>query len=483
MSTSQEKPPRACNAWILFRCDKIRQLPPRQDGRSRTQPEVSQLISKMWAVVSPQERADYEARAERAKAEHQRKWPNYKYEPVKKEVKEQQKLKRKLERERERAQSGPNQRRKTSPCSGPGPVSAGCGGPSAPMASAGYAQHQYVQPYAPHIWQFQPQLPQQPQPQLPHQPQLQLPQQARLPFPSLSSDPEWRLQTATETSYSPPQNASQNASLQGPQVPAPAVETESEAFGHNSFTEPLGSTGDVSVFQTRLNADSQDFSEPPAELNFGLGSLHSDEPHNDSVAQWTSFFSPQDDMYSILLQAAQPGLEAGARYLSDGNRYQAGEGVFQPSTDVAQGRSELVQCQDLMDFLNLDPPLSASSHDETFGNCVGMSQGSSTVPQAVQHSSHPSSHKLRREYHPPSGASNAATSSAVPHHAPLFSSLKISLWTGSVPAFPCLFAPVVVAVDLVDSSRLRPGLIGLESRPPMIAKRWAKTSRMHAIPC
>ncbi|TFY64014.1 hypothetical protein EVG20_g6086 [Dentipellis fragilis] len=529
--SAEPKPPRPRNAWILYRSDKIRQLPPREDGRSRTQAEVSQLISKMWAEVSPEERADYEARADRAKAEHMKKWPDYKYAPVKKEVKEQEKLKRKLEKEQERAESGPNQRRKTSPYSEPGPVSAGSRGPSPPMSSAStdsspeLVTRQLSAEAGPSHAQEPPQLPttslQSPSqfPSLPYPvstPHLEMPQGSHVPAAVMMIHPGYAQHqytqpyasaslaasapaattgpATTETSYVPPQNASQNASFRVPQVPAPAVETESEAFAHDSFTALLGSTGDGSVFQVQLNTDSQDFSEPPAELNlnFDLGSLQSNEPFNESVSQWASFFAPQDeaeastgldtDMWKRLWEAAEPGLEAGATYSGNENTYQAGEGVFQPSTGVAQGRSGSAQSQDMMDFLNLDPPFSASSHDGSFGNSVGMSQGSSTAPQAVQYSSHSSSPEPRREYHPPSGAANAGSSTSFAsfhvtiyiifpticnvlscivsctfHYALLFSSLSRfrSGWDPSL-LFTPPFAPVAVAVDPVDSLRFAP---------------------------
>ncbi|KAA1475160.1 hypothetical protein DENSPDRAFT_411801 [Dentipellis sp. KUC8613] len=470
--SAEPKPPRPPNAWILYRSDKIKELPPREDGRSRTQAEVSQMVSKMWAEVSPEERADYEAKADRAKAAHMKKFPDYKYAPVKKEVREQERQKRKLEKEQERAESGPNRRRKTSPYSEPGPLSAGSRGPSPPMSCAstdsspelvtrqlsdeagpshvpgpsqlpaapapspshipplpypdstphlempqgshvpaavmmihpGYTQQQYAQAYPSQLWQPQPQQPQQAQPS----------------FPSLLSDLEWPLQSTTETTYVPPQNASQNASFQMPQVPAPAVETEAEAFAHDSFTALLGSTGDASVFQVQLNTDGQDFSEPPAELslNFDLGTFQADAPFNESMTQWASYFAPQEEaeaptgldmnMWKKLWEAAEAGPDGGATYPNGEGAYQAEEGVFQPSTNIPQGRHGSAQSQDMMDYLNLDPPFSASSHDGSFGNSVGMSQGSSSAPQAV-HSSHSSSPEPRREYHPPSGAANAGT--------------------------------------------------------------------------
>jgi len=96
------KVPRPPNAWILYRSDKVRELPPLAPGEQRrAQGEVSKIISAMWAQESDETRQEYEKRAEAAKIEHALKYPNYRYKPLTKEEKRAQK---KLERDQRLAQ-------------------------------------------------------------------------------------------------------------------------------------------------------------------------------------------------------------------------------------------------------------------------------------------------------------------------------------------------------------------------------------------
>ncbi|KAG2033502.1 high mobility group box domain-containing protein, partial [Suillus americanus] len=84
----QSQPPRPPNAWILYRSDKIKVLPPAQPGqRSRAQADVSKLISDMWRNESDAVKLEYERLADARKAEHQRLYPDYRFQPMKKEEK------------------------------------------------------------------------------------------------------------------------------------------------------------------------------------------------------------------------------------------------------------------------------------------------------------------------------------------------------------------------------------------------------------
>ncbi|TFY65890.1 hypothetical protein EVG20_g5199 [Dentipellis fragilis] len=253
------KPPRPCNSWILFRSDMLKKLPPREDGRARTQAEISTLVSDMWANVSPRERASYEAKADRAKAEHTKQFPGYTYQPNRGEKKE--KVKRKLDGVQERAESAPKRRRKTPPHSEAGPAPAGPRGPTPPTFSASSRVSPEQMPRLFSVEAGPSRIQESSQLHAPSMPSsLQLPHRAQPLFPSLSSDLEWRLQTATETSYSPPQNASQvQCIFAGATGSCACVESESEAFAHDSLTALLGAPGDGSVFQAPFNADSQDF--------------------------------------------------------------------------------------------------------------------------------------------------------------------------------------------------------------------------------
>ncbi|EGN99801.1 hypothetical protein SERLA73DRAFT_18452, partial [Serpula lacrymans var. lacrymans S7.3] len=79
--------PRPPNAWILYRSDKLRSLPPAKKGESRIQGHVSKIVSYMWNNESEQVRSEYERRADARKAQHQLMYPNYKFQPMKKEEK------------------------------------------------------------------------------------------------------------------------------------------------------------------------------------------------------------------------------------------------------------------------------------------------------------------------------------------------------------------------------------------------------------
>jgi hypothetical protein len=100
------QPPRPPNAWILYRSDKLRQLPPIEPGNPRrAQAEVSKMISSMWKNESDTVRAEYERRADAKKAEHQHMYPGYRFQPMKKEDKERMRTEKRSEKEKERAQS------------------------------------------------------------------------------------------------------------------------------------------------------------------------------------------------------------------------------------------------------------------------------------------------------------------------------------------------------------------------------------------
>jgi hypothetical protein len=100
------QPPRPPNAWILYRSDKLRQLPPTEPGNPRrAQAEVSKMISNMWKNESEAVRNEYERRADAKKAEHQQMYPNYRFQPMKKEEKERMRTEKRSEKEKERTQS------------------------------------------------------------------------------------------------------------------------------------------------------------------------------------------------------------------------------------------------------------------------------------------------------------------------------------------------------------------------------------------
>ncbi|KAK0504968.1 hypothetical protein EDD18DRAFT_320318 [Armillaria luteobubalina] len=95
------KPPRPPNAWILFRSDMVRVMPKPATGGAQ-QSVVSKAISKLWAEADPAIKHEYERRAEIRKQEHAEMYPDYRFQPVKKEDKERLKEEAKLAKERTR---------------------------------------------------------------------------------------------------------------------------------------------------------------------------------------------------------------------------------------------------------------------------------------------------------------------------------------------------------------------------------------------
>jgi len=97
------RPPRPPNSWILYRANKLKDLPPVGPGEPRrSQSDVSALIGKMWREESDAVRAEFERLAEEAKAAHKQKYPNYRYQPKKKEEKEKEKEIQKQQKESKR---------------------------------------------------------------------------------------------------------------------------------------------------------------------------------------------------------------------------------------------------------------------------------------------------------------------------------------------------------------------------------------------
>ena len=98
------QPPRPPNAWILYRSDKLQELPPPPVGQPKpTQAEVSKIISAQWRAETDDVRAMYEQRAETAKAEHARLYPNYRFAPMKRADKDRIREEKRQAKEQERA--------------------------------------------------------------------------------------------------------------------------------------------------------------------------------------------------------------------------------------------------------------------------------------------------------------------------------------------------------------------------------------------
>ncbi|KAG5637230.1 hypothetical protein H0H81_005352 [Sphagnurus paluster] len=100
-----ESIPRPPNSWILYRSDMVAIMPPPPPGTTRSQGDVSRLISRMWKNETPEVRAEYERRAEVKKVEHAAMYPNYRYMPKTKEYKEELKKSKAKGRGKKREES------------------------------------------------------------------------------------------------------------------------------------------------------------------------------------------------------------------------------------------------------------------------------------------------------------------------------------------------------------------------------------------
>lgn len=102
VTATEARPPRPPNAWILYRSEKLRVIGESEAPR-KPQAEISKIISAWWKGESPDVRAYYERLSDEKKAEHQIKYPGYRFQPMKKAEKERQKAEKAAERERVRA--------------------------------------------------------------------------------------------------------------------------------------------------------------------------------------------------------------------------------------------------------------------------------------------------------------------------------------------------------------------------------------------
>ncbi|KAI1791262.1 high mobility group box domain-containing protein, partial [Ganoderma leucocontextum] len=78
-----EKIPRPPNAWIIYRGDRLTEW---KAGRSPNDPpvkqaDISRLIALRWKEEDDPIKLEYEKRAAIAKAEHKKRYPDYKYNP------------------------------------------------------------------------------------------------------------------------------------------------------------------------------------------------------------------------------------------------------------------------------------------------------------------------------------------------------------------------------------------------------------------
>ncbi|KAF7321487.1 HMG box domain-containing protein [Mycena kentingensis (nom. inval.)] len=147
--TANTNPPRPPNAWILYRSEKAK------DWGRMAQGDISKQISHMWKNESPAVRAEYERRADIKKAEHQAKYPEYRFQPLKKEEKER--IRQEKRADKERAKQLKHGRVQPEPGPMPEELPAhpapnyemydkhGIYGPSPPMSAAASPESSYVE--------------------------------------------------------------------------------------------------------------------------------------------------------------------------------------------------------------------------------------------------------------------------------------------------------------------------------------------------
>lgn len=148
MPSENTKAPRPPNSWILYRAHALKNMPPVQPGEPRrNQGDVSQLVARMWREAPDTVRAEFERLAEEAKALHKIQFPNYRYQPRKKEDKERVKEMAKQQKESQR-QAKRTRRVGQTPALSPSPAISrpapyyvpnmryGPGGPTPPLSAA-----------------------------------------------------------------------------------------------------------------------------------------------------------------------------------------------------------------------------------------------------------------------------------------------------------------------------------------------------------
>ena len=149
LAMTRQNAPRPPNAWILYRSDRLKELPPLAQGERRAQADVSRMISRMWKNETDETRQHYERLADEKKAEHSIKYPGYRFQPMKKEervaLREQKKMVKDAERKSRQQQRGrASQQPPTLP-----PTSHSTPEPQALQVPPLYIQHSHLYPPIP----------------------------------------------------------------------------------------------------------------------------------------------------------------------------------------------------------------------------------------------------------------------------------------------------------------------------------------------
>ncbi|GAA6051272.1 hypothetical protein JCM3770_006789 [Rhodotorula araucariae] len=87
-------PPRPANAWICYRSARVHELKASVEYAKLPQADISKVIGQLWREETPEVRRHYELEAEKKKAEHKEKYPDYIFRPVRREAVRQTRKKR-----------------------------------------------------------------------------------------------------------------------------------------------------------------------------------------------------------------------------------------------------------------------------------------------------------------------------------------------------------------------------------------------------
>ncbi|KAI0785541.1 high mobility group box domain-containing protein, partial [Abortiporus biennis] len=83
----EEHIPRPPNSYMLYRVDGLTPLQvqfEKEHQKRLSMTDASKILGPRWANESAEVRQEYERRAKVARAEHDKKYPNYVFKPVKK---------------------------------------------------------------------------------------------------------------------------------------------------------------------------------------------------------------------------------------------------------------------------------------------------------------------------------------------------------------------------------------------------------------
>ncbi|KAF7375984.1 HMG box domain-containing protein [Mycena sanguinolenta] len=232
------QPPRPPNAWILYRAEKSKII-----GR-KAQADVSKEISAMWKAEPAHIRAEYERRADIKKAEHAAMYPDYRFQPVKREEKERLRDVKKQEKERRKEAQ---RRGRANPSPTPAPV-------AAPQPSRHYALQPTLMfdPLAPYYQAEQRYGPSGPTPPL-----------SAAPSPAASAISDLTTSRVEESDASPPTHASSY-----PQTPSSVH--ESPALLPTSFGAlPSSRSPEPNVSESEQWKGSQDVQRPSLVMSGG----------------------------------------------------------------------------------------------------------------------------------------------------------------------------------------------------------------------